>query len=128
MTDLPPGRELDALVAEKVMGWTEVHFEAEWIHWYGSGEEVIPANTFGRHPQAIGDSIIPRYSTSIADAWKVVGQMRAHGYRLVLWTPLDDDTRIHCTAQFENGHQNIDGEGESAPHAICRAALSTLAD
>lgn len=31
MTDLKPGRELDALVAEKVMGWRRPKWPVTWL-------------------------------------------------------------------------------------------------
>ncbi len=55
MSNLPPGPELDALVAEKVMGWTELMIR-------GGG--------------------VPAYSTSIADAWTVVEKFSDFDWKL----------------------------------------------
>jgi hypothetical protein len=57
------GRELDALVAEKVMGYRQ----AEDGSWF------LPGISTG-----LGLWELPEYSTSIADAWLVLEQLRAY--------------------------------------------------
>lgn len=59
MTD----RERDALVAEKVMGWNNVHREGDW-------------GLFGRPFGGLRDYPIPYYSTDIAAAWEIVEALR----------------------------------------------------
>src|SRR3990172_8418422 len=68
---LPAGRELDALVAEKVMGWT--------ITAWASGEpwgnrEIFEPSGRGPHRKA---AHVPTYSTDIAAAWEVVQKLEA---------------------------------------------------
>ncbi len=62
-------REIDVQVAEKIMGWRIKGKDSDW-RWWG----VPPGWT---EPQSVE---IPRYSSDIAAAWKVVRRMRD------LWT------------------------------------------
>lgn len=91
------GRELDLLVATKVMGITPLEFSAMW------GPEH-------------------RYSTIMADAWEVrerVGRLirledyGAYGWRCVLLAG-------------QPSQEDVDAKGETAPVAICIAALLTV--
>jgi len=90
---MKPGRELDALIAEKVMGWS-------W--------------------GIIGD-LIPAYSTDISAAWEVVEEMgdclhlRQHGEQ-------GEWEAWFC------GYPNSKAHGETAPEAICKAALLAVMD
>lgn len=97
------GRELDALIAEKVMGLKTPPNErcsctnSEWL--------CRKHGTF------------PRYSTSIADAWEVVEKLG------------DKDFRVEKDYDFEFwicilGNRRREVRGTTAPHAICLAALS----
>ena len=80
---LPNGRELDALVAEKVMGWIDI-------------KKQSIANAFGQHVMddyvgqpSIGATqpvLVPRYSTMIQEAGKVPVQRDAL-YRVVCEYP-----------------------------------------
>lgn len=117
---MKPGRELDALVAEKVMGWRDARLHrngptdpCEWEAWQG-----IPPE-----PEHGWRTALPHYSTSIADAWQVVEWLAEHhdgfvsvGVRSVDWGESGDyyDHFAHTTS------------GESAPHAICLAALAAV--
>lgn len=60
---MPAGREMDALVAEHVMGLLNVHkYNGEWIH----TRNPIPF---------VGAPIVEYYSTDIAAAWEVVDKI-----------------------------------------------------
>lgn len=96
-----PGRELDALVAEKVMGW--------------SSEEL---------DEDVG-ICVPRYSTDISAAWEVVEKLGEKFEQFDLqfgW----NTGRFVCgfgsfgTSRFESTPT------EFAPHAICLAALRAV--
>ena len=121
MTELPAGRELDALIAEKVMGRVVTHPEQSspgyLLEWSGDAYEVGGART------------LPSYSTDIADAWEVVAkletgrphrQVRLSGYNVDEW---------FCDVALFLGEDRgtVWGEGNSAPLAICRAALKAVA-
>ena len=97
------GRELDALIAEKVMGW---RLQAEpYTCWnLPDGDQRI---------------YTPNFSTDIAAAWRVVEKMRSPDFRLNRegdWVCCFGGTVAFC------------GDGDTAALAICRAALATLED
>ena len=106
------GRELDALVAERVMGWTR-------------GPEKNPPNRTWpiassrtwRAPDSHHARALPRYSTLIDDAWQVVAKMRADGFGF----SLTDDQGETWTAEFWNPVIRL--TADTAPLAICRTAL-----
>lgn len=107
------GRELDALIAEKIMGWTEVtnkrHADGSW-----SGV---------RHDwQSPVVDDVPHYSTKIKSAWKVVEKMRSN-YELDL-----SDHILFWTARFTKMKDTIPlvTEAPTAAHAICLAALKVI--
>lgn len=143
IAELQAGRELDALVAEKVMGWRwHRHGEVRggWVHY---ASLLPPESTDHRVPVTSDDALLakherdtglcPHYSTSIADAWLVVekmGQTEMPGHV--------GPTMLHmlraCAggqweAQFcsDFGYSQTTRAG-SAPLAICRAALAVLTE
>lgn len=105
---MKPGRELDLLIANKVMGWkcTMIHSQ------YGD-----------REPEC---HHCPRYSTGIAEAWLVVEKVSGCEFSL---SYSDGLMAPYWRAEFfidsGDGGWACAG-GESAPHAICLAALEAL--
>lgn len=105
---MKPGRELDALVAEKVMGWT-LPQHSPFLLWQGRNCVV----EF-------------RPSTDIAAAWEVVEKM-SDGFRfdlhkvggMSLW-----NTRFTENKVFNALTSTYDST--LAPHAICLAALKAV--
>jgi hypothetical protein len=131
-----PGRELDALVAEKVMGWG-------WRRGTSSSSgEIVKwlkhPNSFGfkQLKVAHGDEPfasnwtydISRYSTRIKDAWQVVKRLRTHHKvdlhkvdlrdRVIKW----EVVVIRCSLP----EQKFTVVASTAPHAICLAALEAV--
>lgn len=116
---MKPGRDLDALVAEKVMGWLNNEKDTlapgMWgiMDWRADGTPFLAAN-------------FPSYSTDITAAWEVVDRLSSdgswvlHGQEGLGW---------EAELNYQNGRflQNEDtvsiGRGNTAPHAICLAAL-----
>ena len=142
---MKPGRELDALIAEKVMGWVRrrvklgrqydnhgnpflpatVKWEAEALVF---GERVYILNQEDTQPyNRLG---LLSYSTDIAAAWLVVGKIN-----LFLEKQTDKSNGCSNYVQLWQGKDGkwvvgnwedrlfILAEGETAPHAICLAAL-----
>lgn len=113
-----PGRELDALIAEKVMGlepWPEQRFNERAFK-----APIVP---FGQEPKPCS---CPNYSTDIAAAWQVVGRLDGQ------WT-LDGHEGIGWTAKFYSSTGGLDAvvvrvesRAPTAPHAICLAALKAV--
>lgn len=112
-------RELDALVAERVMGWSKVRHND--VAWYG---------------QAPGDkwstTDIPNYSTDIAAAVEVMKAMHDKGYwshcgysgKPEYWPSVNGIKLWWATF---HGHNNEATEwADTMPLAICKAALATL--
>ena len=96
-------RELDERVAVEVMGWTLdiLMMSAFW----GADEDWSP-------------------STSIADAWLVVEEMRKRGWTIFIRYG-DGELSTTCVKMYSE-----EGEADSfvdlLPEAICRAALAAL--
>lgn len=110
MTD----RELDALVAEKVMGWTS------------RGPHPI----FGTPVYATGmeDTLLPRFSTDLAAAW-IVAEKRA-----ITVTPIGNKWGAAWCNFSQSGETTAVGMTngrdwvvcDSAARAICLAALQAV--
>ncbi len=141
------GRELDALIAEKVMGWrwfrflnkcylipprnTETGFDPAHVlsHWDGEGKEGTPDlewTTLSSYP----NFRLRHYSTDIAAAWEVVEKVQANG-----WTFHVDDVGFNngiegkwrvLLTEAETGDKHVFADGDTAPHAICLAALKAM--
>lgn len=112
------GPKMNALVAEKVMEWKNLHWKDEGRARNNNGNFVRwPAGWYGEGPN--GECYLDQpFSSSIADAWKVVekivgdgdgsGFVLSHSFRPVRWI-----------ASFDFD----EATGDTAPLAICRAAL-----
>lgn len=93
---MKPGNELDALIAEKVMGEKD-------------GQAHIEEYFFAP-------------SHLISHAWEVVEKMEDFTFTLVKYS-LDDEDAYHIGFLGEDGKNHISHGLRSAPHAICLAAL-----
>lgn len=114
---MQPGRELDALVAEKVMGlaitttWKgKLATESEWKE-----IETVPGP-------------YKHYSIDISAAWEVVEKMEKEGFDFCIHKY---NGNSYYKAQFDkNGDLDTiiyrEPTGESAPHAICLASLEAI--
>ena len=105
---MKPGPELDAAIAEKVMGWPA----------YDYGFDVV---------FTLPDGNVKRLenwepSTSIFNAFEVVEAMRKNGERFLSLSITDDDIE-QWKCLYYDGMQRAYAFGETAPHAICLAAL-----
>lgn len=131
---LAPGRKLDMLVAEKVMGLKMTHFEDVW--------NLAPYETLGRY----------HYSTDISAAWEVwewlnknhpwkyrggedsadilmlyndgkptIGVMNTY-WDGGLWS-LDDKEWVKDSLELDT---NPALRGETFPHVICKLALKAV--
>jgi Phage ABA sandwich domain len=120
------GRALDALVAERVMGWTDIRNDHYVL--------LDPAGVWmGRAPQSQpwdspqdkdrGISLVPHYSTDIAAAWLLVECLRDEGWLLSI-TP--DEPGGGWAVQYKPKERNLHGweRADTVPLAICRAALA----
>lgn len=128
------GRELDALVAEKVMGLRVLFAARAWSEddWLGSDiptEENVMAivNERPENPdqkwRGPSHLIIPHYSTDIAAAWQVVKQMRSRGFSIVL-----SDHNAGIEVVWIATGQVINVSAETDELAICLAALEVVSN
>lgn len=115
---MTPGRELDALVSEKVMG-IPVTKEGD-RYW----PPARPGANFSTHE-------IPEYSTNLAAAWLVVEHMHSLPKPVLqLAAPQQDYSNEKWRAEFSRKWWNegvspyqFACEAETVPHVICLAAL-----
>ena len=103
--EMEAGRELDALVAEKVMGWQNIDIYAQIRTSSSVGAGIEPGNEF--------PTDLPFYSTSIADAWEIVK-------KLYLTVAPYSDNKWHAA------DGKVIAFASTASLAICRAALLTM--
>lgn len=113
------GRELDALVADKVMGFK--------IEKGSGGEPIIITSQKPRH-----EADLPEYSTDIASAWVVVEYLRRERdwpFCMGVESPSVDQHFAGWDAEFDSHNEFFSSNtvtGETAPHAICLAALKAV--
>lgn len=118
------GREMDAVVAERVMGRRAT---------------MLPTSLSEADPHVVDYSIsrgfsrCPSYSTSIAAAWEVVEKMDSLGWYLTLDRLHQKEAgrfwRCEWMKYTEEDERCGDcwEDGDTPAHAICRAALQALA-
>lgn len=111
-------RALDAAVAE-MMGIL-VNYEFD--------EPRVPA-PFGRYDEWV---CLPPYSTDIAAAWTVVEWLIRDQHCIVdmtLYVPIRSDAVIVTlkpSGSFQDDSQYMSMQGDTAPEAICLAALAAM--
>lgn len=114
---MKPGRELDALVAEKVMGWRLLNLRTEG---YSPGQDSRVHNS----------KPIPPYSTSISAAWEIVKHLMEKGFEIALWGPVDRGFKKNPNWVSEVTNMVTrawwQSEADTATHAICLAALKAV--
>ena len=105
------GREMDALVAEKVMGWKRVPH---------AHPEIEAAGGMWLTPR--GPRMCPAYSTDIAAAWGVVEWFTRRSYTVALHTTHSDG----WVCSIRGALLADTAQAPTAPLAICRAALAAV--
>jgi hypothetical protein len=130
--EMPAGREMDVLVAEKVMGWHLWDWE--------KGDLDCACGKTHYAPQDIGIGYYPRcaeepegylsFSTDIAAAWELVEKWKSiDGQFLnIFWNVTQAGFPNYWTCgMWKSGWTQQDiGTADTAPLAICRAALKVL--
>ncbi|HYE97575.1 MAG TPA: hypothetical protein VEJ18_01640 [Planctomycetota bacterium] len=115
------GRELDAQVAEKVMGWTEVKFQPIAN---AMGQHVID-EWMGRGPNdPYRNALVPKYSTQMQYAGEVLEKMRSQ-YQFVALISGRGGQPWVCKVNRESGF--FEEKAPTAPLAVCLAALRGVA-
>lgn len=111
------GRELDVAVEEHVMG-----IAVQGVPFIP--RDVEPTAVFGdeaaREYNKVYPTVavkrVPHHSTDIAAAWQVVEKLRGRGH----WVDIRDDKPSGWRVSFG---EEMTAHGNTAPEAICKAAL-----
>lgn len=134
--ELKPGRELDALVAEKVMGWVDFTWEQyHEFHKTGGISYVKGMTGFWSDPNTgkrkgnvrefLCENCLYNHgwspSTKIADAWEVVEKLQ-HLHPHISYC----DTTCTWTVEWANTNSGIGAWSNESAHAICLAALRAV--
>lgn len=116
---MKPGKSLDALIAEKVMGLkirggvdTGGYPDYEYLAGVDNEEDFGPGEWW--RP-------VPPYSHRIEAAWTVVEKIRISGIHMFM-----DNTRTYRVHATNGGKIDVIVDAETAPHAICLAALKAV--
>lgn len=109
---MTPGRELDALVAEKVMGYKRLEPTLDWPERWLCDDRKLGG--------------IPAYSTDIAAAWEVVEKLSAkHPYITIIRVGTAPTEWVIAEGP---GDSDPDlARAPTVPYAICLAALKSVA-
>lgn len=118
---MKPGRDMDALVAVKVMGWKFCWGFTRCPDLQSDRWAVDPLG----HERFFRE--IPRYSTNISAAWKVLTHLQFTHWRIEVYR-IQESEEWGCSLSqqpFRSVLKDIDVcvTAGSAPHAICLAAL-----
>jgi hypothetical protein len=120
------GRELDALVAERVLGWKLIdRIEMGW----GEGPDVWDC-TNGKDADECYSPTRQHFapSTDISAAWAVVERMAEDAHYLdVTFEPEDESRTWNCKLRLAGSKGEVEAYADTAPLAICKAALAALA-
>lgn len=123
--ELKAGRELDALVAERVMGWTVNRTNDRHWHTVGpTGRErhiLIGRDCCAGQHDYDSHAFMP--STDIASAWLVVEKLNATGWLCDLFR---NQMMTHWHVAFAKDHTDSFVNDASAPLAVCLAALKAV--
>src|ERR1043165_6449694 len=109
------GRELTRIVAERIMGWSEIVEHERLSYLSGFPQMSEQAKAFHvRQP-------VPRYAESIEAAMQVVEKMREHHWCVSILNQFAKGPRWY--ASFETVEREAYAADDSLSTAICRAAL-----
>lgn len=117
---MKPGREMDALIAEKVLGWTDIRrVNPAVIHSFSA--DGNHAN-FGFSPVLYKHIPFPLYSTDISAAWEVAEHFKTKDYLYSLKN-LAGGKYEFSLLDWGGKCSTYSGQGNTPSEAICKAAL-----
>lgn len=115
---MKPSRDLDALIAEKVMGWTNEYLpDIYGIYrsvWYSPNRDDCFKKYVG-----------PKWSTDIHAAWRIVEKLDKR-FCLIKEDPNSNERPYKAWFQKDAEEGYSVSYGESAAHVICLAALKAI--
>jgi uncharacterized protein YerC len=97
------GRELDKLIAEKILGWSAEKVGEIYEDWYSP-------------------------SKNIGDAWQVINKLKEKGF----YTDIEMESDFSYVVCVKDGYCDetisisVVSDAKTAPHAICLAALKAI--
>jgi hypothetical protein len=106
---MPAGKDMDVLIAEKVMGWKLAW--GDWTHWDTTPD--APERCIG---------FLPSFSSEIEDAWQVMEKMRLSIVPISI-APIGKGWMASKNSYFAD-HETC--HAATASLAICRAALKVV--
>jgi hypothetical protein len=128
---MEPGRKLDTLVAEKVMGLTVYHYDKdveENCYYMLMDTEGFPFEPFGGEKETEEEAWLScfYYSTDISAAWEVVEKIKKD---LDWWIVLNSEGEKWIALFYWDKYQiACECEAETASEAICKCALMAVMD
>ncbi len=125
ISEMQAGRELDALVAEKVMGWERCSSPMQ------SRDDPRLLGWDTGNPNIYGTQILPCFSTDIKGVWYVVEKLRDSGDWCCITIESDYAYlwAVKMTPHLSKDHRpTVIVEDEDLPVAICRAALMAVGE
>ena len=125
---LSAGRELDRLVAEHVLGWTDFQYPTHLTSAIDGLTAIAPDPTGGN---CWGRRYVEQFSSRISSAWQVIDHLIQRGYWVEINLPggkrsKGDLPEVTLYTDFwEQEEADVVEMGETLPLVICRAALLT---
>ena len=126
-------KELDALIAEKVMGMVWWNRGDGYYALLSPDDTAVPYYWTQEKPEVVTDDILteplPLYSSEIAAAWEVVERLYDEHWIVGIGSLAENPRGWRCELcnmwpdDFERAPTDIEANGDTAPLAICRAAL-----
>jgi len=127
---------LNVKVAIKVMGLEVIHHPARYFEIQAQGGDFVGNKyvctilchnqTFEQHRPGRTIATVPNYCTSIQDAWRVVERMRGLGFGGMLQADFQGKWEAYFCQEDKSPSVHFSVYRESAPMAICLAALEVL--
>jgi hypothetical protein len=115
--NLSVGAEIDRLIAKKVMGQERT-----------ASCPLGDPTCDGKYEPQVGHwPCLPYYSTDIAAAWQVVEHLRTQNWYLLRLTNGDNNYACYFGRGIVQGPYGY-AVGDTAPLAICKAALKVIAE
>lgn len=112
---IPAGRELDALIAEKVFGVTIIEQTDSNLIFYDYRARLNKEPFTVKH-----------YSNDIAAAWEVVNEMHRKGYWIVLYDYIIQNHDKPYQFVFSRNGQQSASNSSSVELAVCLSALKAV--
>ena len=115
-------RELDILIAERIMDWVVARTDADMLDGWHLGE-------YQEHPSYSSGTFnfnLPWFSYDLDAAWRVVGRMQELGHYLTLRTWVESDDAMAGFYIPGQERDDVAITDSTVSLAICRAALKAI--